>query len=47
MTKLAIPLAISALGFKKAKSKLKLLQVVEAKADRRVIRRRVMMMEIT
>jgi len=40
MTKLAIPLAVSALGFKKAKSKLKLLQVVEAKEDRRVIRKK-------
>jgi len=41
MTKLAIPLAVSTLGLKKAKSKLKLLQVVEAKENRRVTRRRV------
>jgi len=41
MTRLAIPLAVSALGPKKAKSKLKVLQVKKAKENGRVTRRRV------
>jgi len=41
MKKLAIPLSVRALGYKKAKSKLKLLQVEEAKENRGVTRKRV------
>ena len=41
VTKLAIPLAVSALGPKKAKSKLKILQVKKTKENRRVTRIRV------